>query len=212
MSAQQLPSDVNFTGEFPPDPNTALGRLALRICIGTDSREELEDRLRWELAGDAALRDADITEEAVPGVVDWLIRDHNIQVPFPSQMALGLITALEELTASGIVFGFGEGRDVQQSLSAISEAANVLAGEGHSIDGYCFSTVTDVERMIFEQQLFVAFGVFSETGEGAVEVGERVARRFAAHGLQVDWDGTESQRILVLGSYAVPYVDLADEG
>ena len=69
-------SDVNFTGEFVPDPDTALGRLMIRICIGTDSRDELEDRLRWEIATDTPLRDADITEAAVPEVVDWLVRDH----------------------------------------------------------------------------------------------------------------------------------------
>jgi hypothetical protein len=211
VSSQPLPSDVNFTGAFTPDPDTAIGRLVLRICIGTDSREELEDRLRWEMIGDGPLRDADITQESVPELVDWLIQDHNTQVPFPSQTALGLITALEELTADGIVFGFGEGSDVMQSLSAVSNAANTLAQEGLSIDGYCFSTSADVERMIFEQQLFVAFGVFHESGEGAVRIGERIAEAFTRHDLDVDWNGTEEQRIQVIGSYAVPYIDLPDE-
>ncbi|HWC20855.1 MAG TPA: hypothetical protein VG502_01025 [Flexivirga sp.] len=210
MHSQALRSDVNFTGAFVPDPDTAIGRLVLRICIGTDSREELENRLRWEMIGDGPLRDADITQESVPEVVDWLIQDHNTQVPFPSQTALGLITAFEELTAEGIVFGFGEGRDVMQSLTAVSNAANILAQEGHSIDGYCFCTAADVERMIFDGELFVAFGVFDETGEGAVRIGERITEAFARHDLQVDWNGTEEQRIQVIGSYAVPYVDLPE--
>ncbi|MBB2890563.1 DUF6891 domain-containing protein [Flexivirga oryzae] len=206
-------SDVNFSGEFVPDPDTALGRLMTRICIGTDSRDELEDRLRWEIATDTALRDADITEAAVPEVVDWLIRDHNKHVLFPSHLALGLISGLERLTGEGVVFGFGEGSDVSQALTAVSNAANTLAGEGHPVEGYCFSTVSDVERMIFEQRLYIGFGVFNETGEGALAVGEHIARVFRENDLPLDWDGSEDHRIQVVGSYAVPYIDApADEG
>lgn len=204
-------TDVNFTGEFVPDPESALGRLMTRICIGTDSRDELEDRLRWEIATDAVLREADITEAAVPEVVDWLIQDHNKQVLFPSQMALGLINGLERLTGEGVVFGFGEGSDLQQALTAVSNAANTLVAEGRPVDGYCFSTVPDVERMIFEHRLYVGFGVFNETGEGALAVGEHIAGVFREGGLQVEWDGTENRRIQVVGSYAVPYVDLPEE-
>lgn len=212
VSAQSTPSsDVNFTGSFPPDPHSAIGRLMLRICIGTDSRAELQEQLRQEVARDDALHEADITEESVPEVVDWLIEEHNTQVHFPSQTAYGLITAFDELTESGIVFGFGEGNDVQEALTAISNAANTLAQQGFPIHGYCFSTIPDVERMILEQRLYVAFGVFDETGEGAVGIGERVARAFAEHDLQVDWNGTEEQRIQVIGGYAVPYVDPTDE-
>ena len=123
-------------------------------------------------------------------------------------MALGLIGGLERLTAEGVVFGFGEGSDVQQALTAVSNAANDLADEGRPVEGYCFSTVADVERMIFEQRLYVGFGVFNETGEGALAVGEHIARVFREHDLQVDWDGSEDRRIQVVGSYAVPYVDL----
>lgn len=208
VPADTRESDVNFTGAFPPDTETAIGRLVTRICIGTDSRADLEDRLRWEISRDAALRAADITEESVPEVIDWLISDHNTQVSFPSQMAYGLITALEQLTADGIVFGFGEGADVQDSLVGVSNAANTLVQEGNSIDGYCFSTIDDVERMIFEQCLYVGFGVFNETGAGAVEIGERITKVFLDHGLDVEWDGTEERRIQVHGGYAVPYVDL----
>lgn len=208
MSPDPRETDVNFTGEFVPDPQTALGRLVTRICIGTDSRADLEDRLRWELTRDTALRDADITEESVPDVVDWLIRDHNTQVIFPSRTALGLITGLEQLTTEGVVFGFGEGADAHQALTAVSNAANSLAGEGHRVHGYCFSTITDVERMIFDQRLYIGFGVFEETGEGAVGVGEHIARVLTAGGLQIEWDGTEDHRIQVIGAYAVPYVDL----
>ncbi|RNI20288.1 DUF6891 domain-containing protein [Flexivirga caeni] len=210
MAADTQPTDVNFTGEFVPDPDTALGRLMTRICIGTDSREQLEADLRWELARDDALRQADITPESVPEVVDWLIQDHNRQVPFPSQTALGLITGLEQLTAEGVVFGFGEGADVQQALTAVSNAANTLVAEGHSVDGYCFSTIADVERMIFEQRLYVGFGVFNETGDGATRIGEHIARVFTERGLRIEWDGSEDHRIQVLGDYAVPYVDLPD--
>lgn len=210
VPVQPLRSDVNFTGAFAPDQDTVIGRLVLRICIGTDSRDELEDRLRWEMIGDGALRDADITQESVPELVDWLIQDHNTQVPFPSQTALGLITALEELTAEGIVFGFGEGSDVMQSLTAVSNAANTMAQEGHSIDGYCFSTTADVERMIFDQELYVAFGVFRESGEGAVQIGRRIVEAFTRHDLQVDWNGTEEQRIQIIGGYAVPFIDETD--
>ena len=204
-------TDVNFTGEFVPDLDSALGRLMTRICIGTDSRAELEDRLRWEIATDAALRDADITEAAVPEVVDWLIRDHNKQVLFPSRTALGLISGLERLTGDGVVFGFGEGSDVQQALTAVSNAANILLEEGHSVEGYCFSTVADVERMIFEHRLYVGFGVFNQTGDGALAVGEHIAAVFGENDLQVEWDGSEDHRIQVVGSYAVPYVDLPVE-
>ncbi|WP_446664229.1 DUF6891 domain-containing protein [Flexivirga sp. B27] len=206
-----LPTDVNFTGSFPPDPTTALGRVMMRICIGTDTRQELEDLLLEEVTQDAALREADITAESVPDVVEWLIQDHNTQVHFPSQTAHGLITAFDELTESGIVFGFGEARDVQESLTAISHAANTLAQQGFPIHGYCFSTIADVERMILQQQLSVAFGVFDETGAGAVQIGERIAQAFTANDLHVAWNGTEDERIQVIGGYAVPYVDPTDE-
>lgn len=201
-------TDVNFSGTFAPDGETAIGRLMTRICIGTDSRQDLEDRLRWEIARDSALRDADITEESVPAVVGWLIDDHNEHVTFASQTAFGLISALEQLTEDGIVFGFGEGADVHDSLQGVSHAANTLLGEGHSIDGYCFSTIDDVERMIFEQRLYVAFGVFDPEGTGAVTIGERIAATFRAHELDVEWEGTDDRRIQVVGAYAVPYVDL----
>lgn len=211
VPAPSVPTDVNFTGSFPPDPQTALGRLMMRICIATDTVAELEEQLRREIPGDEALRAADITDATVPEVVQWLIEDHNAQVHFPSQTAHGLITALDELTENGIVFGFGESPDVEQSLTAISGAANTLAQQGFSIDGYCFSTIPDLDRMILEQRLFVAFGVFDATGAGAVQVGERIAQTFVEHDLQVDWDGTEEQRIQVIGDYSVPYVDPTDD-
>lgn len=200
--------DLNFTGTFPPDRETAIGRLVTRICIGTDSRQDLEDRLRWEIAGDSALRDADITEESVPSVVGWLIDEHNQQVAAPSHTAFGLITALEQLTEEGIVFGFGEGAGVQDSLQGVSHAAEVLIAEGRRVDGYCFSTVDDVERMIFEQRLYVAFGVFTLDGQGATEIGDRIATAFRAHDLSVEWEGTDDRRIQVVGAYALPYADL----
>lgn len=211
VPAPSVPTDVNFTGSFPPDPRTALGRLMMRICIGTDTVAELEDQLRHEVSRDTALREADITEDTVPEVVEWLIQDHNAQVHFPSQTAHGLISAFDELTEGGIVFGFGEAPDVEQSLTAISNAANTLAQQGFPIDGYCFSTIPDLERMILEQRLFVAFGVFDPAGAGALQIGERIAQTFVEHDLQVDWNGTEEQRIQVIGGYSVPYVDPTDD-
>ncbi len=200
--------DANFAGTFRPDQSTAVGRVMTRICIGTDSRPDLVERLRWEIAQDIELRRAGLTDSVAPDVVDRLINAHNEQVLEPSATALGLITALERLTDEGIVFGFGEGYGVHDSLDGVIRAAEELMRQGRSIDGYCFSTVADVERMIFEQRLFVGFGVFNEHGEGSTAIGSRVAGAFREQGLEVEWSGTSEHRIQVVGGYAIPYVDL----
>ncbi|NNG39600.1 hypothetical protein HJ588_09995 [Flexivirga sp. ID2601S] len=208
MTGGPRDTDPNFAGTFRPDLDTAVGRVMVRICIGTDSRAALVERMRWEIGQDAELRAAGLTDAVVPDVIDRLIDEHNTHVTEPSPSAVGLITGLDRLTEDGIVFGFGEGYGVHDSLDGVIRAAQTLLDDGHPVDGYCFSTVADVERMIFEQRLYVGFGVFNEHGEGSTAIGERIAGTFRAQGLQVRWPGTSDHRIQVLGAYAIPYVDL----
>ncbi|WP_145227748.1 DUF6891 domain-containing protein [Rudaeicoccus suwonensis] len=200
----------NFIGAFKPDPGTAVGRVMTRVCIGTDSRQQLIDLLRWEISQDTALQDAGMRPDLAAGVVAKLIEHHNEAVPDASPMAYGLITALEELAADGIVFGFGEGIGVHDSLDGVVRAAEITLNEGGRVDGYCFSTVADVERMIFEDRLFIGFGVFNEDGSGSLEIGERVARALRQRQVAVEWPGDVDHRIQVVGQYEIPYVDLPD--
>lgn len=71
------------------------------------------------------------------------------------------------------------------------------AGEDLSaVDGFTFFHEQDTDRAVDGGPLYLAFGSFTDDDRRA-EIGERVVAALQAEGLETEWDGSPSQRIIV---------------
>ncbi len=84
-------------------------------------------------------------------------------------------------------------------LSDVAQFYHEAGGEQSDIEGYCFYHGQDLERVMEDGELCLAFGHVSGEDEKGVEIGHRIKGAFEVAGFAVEWDGTIKTRLLVKG-------------
>ena len=137
--------------------------------------------LRAEI--DEAFREKQAEERTWPEVTDCDRLDH----------------VFDALEAQGILSLQNAGYTQGDGLADVAQFYNEAGGEQSGIEGYCFYTGQDLERVMESGQLWLAFGhVDGEDGPGE-EIGRRIKAAFETAGFKVEWDGSIKTRLLVTG-------------
>ena len=67
--------------------------------------------------------------------------------------AIQLLDAIDGLPTRGLAVSFGEGGDDDAALDAVVRSAGVAIGHGATVEGYCYSTSSDVAELVAEGRL-----------------------------------------------------------
>lgn len=109
-----------------------------------------------------------------------------------------LDAAFLALNRRGIVALQNAGYTQSDGYDDVRDAFNAHPTKAE-VSGYCFYHGQDLERAVLDQGLYLAFGPMDakkEEAEGPL-VGRAIVEELNCAGLQVDWDGTFSQRIRI---------------
>ncbi|WP_040162253.1 DUF6891 domain-containing protein [Nigerium massiliense] len=190
-----MTSDL-FDSAFPPDPRTFAGAISLRLASGAVSVDEVIEEFS-EIAGDVEspfLDDEPIDPIDVPGIVAAVAAEYRRCVMFTSADARALINALDRLADARILYVYGEGRDVAESLEAVTGMAEAVAENGVELRGALYSTLQDLERMIMDGRLVIRMDDRTGADDGALI--EDVVALLNSLGLTAGWTPPE-RRIVV---------------
>jgi hypothetical protein len=103
------------------------------------------------------------------------------------------------LEAQGIIVEQDAGLTKSDGIEDVTEAYEDTGGEESGIVGYCFYHGQDLDRVMKNGDLWLAFGDFLGGEERGVEIGRRIRRTLEDVGFTVKWSGSVRERILVRG-------------
>lgn len=201
-----MSNDQTAPRRFPPARDTFAGTIALRVAAAIDTRDALVEGFGDVDVPDVFPGETQPTPAEVADLVDAVIADHNEHVRRATPEAIQLLDAIDGLPTRGLAVSFGEGGDDAAALDAVVRSAGVAIGHGATVEGYCYSTSSDVAELVAEGRLPMTYGVFAETGISVAEVAERVREVLGAQGLPVAEDDEERQRVVIAPvRWAVPF-------
>lgn len=179
---------------MPLDPDV-LTEIQAQVRGGFEDRERIIEILTEEMYAPGEL-DADAVEQAV----DAALREHEqSKKGWPATTDCDrLDAAFKALAQRGVIALHNAGYTQSDGYSDVREA-HADAPDRDRITGYCFYHGQDLARAVAGDGLFLAFGPMdarTEDTEGP-RVGRLVAEELQRAGLQVQWDGTFKERILV---------------
>jgi hypothetical protein len=203
-----------FASQYPPSEHTFRGAITMRLASGGADVDELIEEF-IELAADAALYfpdEAPITADAVPGIVDEVVAAYRAVVTEFSPDATGLLTALDQLFEAGILFSYGNAYDASEAMEQLEDAHEHLASEGGQLRGYLYSLIPDLDELVLDQRLDIAFGTFDADSEAVPALAEEAVRILTGNGLAASWSGDVQEPIVVEPIVMdAPLVDDSDE-
>lgn len=201
-----MSNDETAPRRFPPARDTFAGTVALRVAAAIDTRDALVEGFADVDVPEVFPGEPQPSPAEVADLVDAVIADHNEHVRRASPEAIQLLDAIDGLPARGLAVSFGEGGDDAAALEAVVRSAGVAIEHGATIEGYCYSTSSDVAELVLAGQLPMTYGVFAETGISVAEVAERVHEVLGAQGLPVAEHDEDRQRVVIAPvDWAVPF-------
>ena len=100
-----------------------------------------------------------------------------------------------ELNDNGIIAMQNAGYTQSDGLSDVS--SELAFRDRAKVRGYCFYHGQDLERAVAGGELWLAFGDFEDTPEGAQAIGKFIVEILVKAGFQVNWNGAPGKRINV---------------
>lgn len=110
-----------------------------------------------------------------------------------------LDAVFESLNERGVLALQNAGYTQSDGLSDVSALYHEAGGEQSGIEGWCFYQGQDLERVMESGDLWLAFGHVSGEDESAEGIGRRIKQAFEAAGFSVEWDGSVTSRLRVVG-------------
>lgn len=190
---------VVFTSQFPPSERTFRGAVMMRLASGGADADELVEDFT-ELAGDFAEHfpdDAPIDPSEVPAVVDEVIAEYQRVVTTMSPDAVGLMESLDALLDAGILYSYGDAYEPSDAMAYLEEAFEAVVEAGGRLQGFLYSLVGDLDELVLDQRLEVAFGTFDATSSGIPALALEAVRVFTEHGLKASWSGDVDEPIVI---------------
>ncbi len=179
------------------------------MSLSTDQQDEIRPAV-WSGIHSRNQLVAIVTEELyAPGDIDAddatafidaeLARKSVAEAAWPAETDCDrLTTVFARLNASGLAAVENAGLTMSDGFEDVDALCAARGGPGSQCFGYCFFHGQDLAHAQDGDGLHLAFGAFSGDGPKTVAVGQLVADTAAEHGLQVSWDGTPGQRILLV--------------
>lgn len=108
-----------------------------------------------------------------------------------------LAVAFDALDARGIIALHCAGYTRSDGISDAAEVYHQRRERGRASRGFVFYHGQDVEAVLVDRGLYLAFGAFDERDETMAAIAAEIVAAVEAQGLRTEWDGDVGRRILV---------------
>ena len=108
---------------------------------------------------------------------------------------INLRDAFLDLTKENIISIHNAGYDIEEGIQDAFELFIHLRNNKYSPIGFCFYSFEDIENVIEENTLPIAFGDFEYDEKKGLEIAKKVAEVLKSHGFEIEWNESVDERI-----------------
>ena len=108
---------------------------------------------------------------------------------------INLRDAFLDLTKENIISIHNAGYDIEEGIQDAFELFIHLRNNKYSPIGFCFYSFEDIENVIEENTLSIAFGDFEYDEKKGLEIAKKVAEVLKSHGFEIEWNESVDERI-----------------
>ena len=180
------------------------------FLTGVLMNQELKDEMNYEiqlLIKSGFYSDDDILEIIEDEFIEENISDDEISRLFlenkekiaeiheDSEDFINLRNAFLDLTKENIISIHNAGYDIEEGIQDSFELFTHLRNNKYSPIGFCFYTFEDMEHVIEDNTLSIAFGDFEYDEEKGLEIAQKVAETLKINGFDINWNGSIDELI-----------------
>ena len=99
------------------------------------------------------------------------------------------------MTKENIISIHNAGYDIEEGIQDSFELFTHLRNNKYSPIGFCFYTFEDIENVIEDNTLSIAFGDFEYDEEKGLEIAQKVAETLKINGFDINWNGSIDELI-----------------
>ena len=112
-----------------------------------------------------------------------------------SEDFINLRNAFCDLTKEKIISIHNAGYDIEEGIQDSFELFTHLKNNKYSPIGFCFYTFEDIENVIGDNRLCIAFGDFEYDEEKGLKIAQKVAETLKGNGFDIDWNDSVDELI-----------------
>ena len=112
-----------------------------------------------------------------------------------SEDFINLRNAFLDLTKENIISIHNAGYDIEEGIQDSFELFTHLRNNKYSPIGFCFYTFEDMEHVIEDNTLSIAFGDFEYDEEKGLEIAQKVAETLKSNGFDINWNDSIDELI-----------------
>ena len=180
------------------------------FLTGVLMNQELKDEMNYEiqlLIKSGFYSDDDILEIIEDEFIEENISDDEISRLFlenkekiaeiheDSEDFINLRNAFFDLTKENIISIHNAGYDIEEGIQDSFELFTHLRNNKYSPIGFCFYTFEDIENVIEDNTLSIAFGDFEYDEEKGLEIAQKVAETLKSNGFDINWNDSIDELI-----------------
>ena len=174
---QELMDEINY-------------EIQLLIKSGFYSEDEI-----LEIIDDEFIEE-DISEDLILKLL--LENTENIgELEEDSEDFVNLKRAFLDLTKENIISIHNAGYDIEEGIQDSFELFTHLKNNKYSPEGFCFYTFEDIENVIEDNLLSIAFGDFEYDEEKGLEIAKKIVNVLNTYGFDIDWNESVDEIIKI---------------
>ncbi len=105
-----------------------------------------------------------------------------------SEDFINLKNAFNDLTNENIISIHNAGYDIEEGVQDSFELFTHLRNNKYDPVGFCFYTFEDIENVIEDNALSIAFGDFEYDEEKGLEIAEKIVNILKSYGFDINWN------------------------
>ena len=173
--------------------------------------EELIEELDYEI--DLLIKSGFFSEDEIFEIIEDEFIDEDVDLDLSyrigerfSQLTEGLKTSddfirldssFKQLTQKNIICIHNAGFDIEEGIQDSFELHTHIINNKLEVEGFCFYSFEDIETVIYEKNLNIAFGDFELDEAKALEIGKIIAGCLKENGFSVRWNETVDEQIVI---------------
>ena len=173
--------------------------------------EELIEELDYEI--DLLIKSGFFSEDEIFEIIEDEFIDEDVDLDLSyrigerfSQLTEGLKTSddfirldssFKQLTQKNIICIHNAGFDIEEGIQDSFELHTHIINNKLEVEGFCFYSFEDIETVIYENNLNIAFGDFELDEAKALEIGKIIAGCLKENGFSVRWNETVDEQIVI---------------
>ena len=178
--------------------------------MGVFMNQELIDEINYEIQ--LLINSGFYSDDEILEIIDDEFIEENISSDLISELFLenkenigdiegdsddfiNLRDAFLDLTKENIISIHNAGYDIEEGIQDAFELFIHLRNNKYSPIGFCFYSFEDIEDVIEENTLSIAFGDFEYDEKKGLEIAKKVAEVLKSHGFEIEWNESVDERI-----------------